>query len=92
MPPGFSGLDFYYILPELILTGGALVLLVAEALTPRRQGMPMWLALATVVATAVSLLSFWGRRRHGVTRVARHLMGLRSSSSSSSSWRPPSRS
>ena len=56
MPPGFSGLDFYYILPELILTGGAIVLLVAEALTPRRQGMPMWLALATVVATAVSLL------------------------------------
>ena len=60
MPPGFSGLDFYYILPELILTGGAIVLLAAEALTPRHQGMPMWLALATLVATAVSLLSFWG--------------------------------
>ena len=24
MPAGFSGLDFYYILPELVLTGGHL--------------------------------------------------------------------
>ena len=27
MPAGFSALDFYYILPELLLTGGAMVVL-----------------------------------------------------------------
>ena len=61
MPEGFSGLDFYYILPELILTGGALILLVTELLTSnQRQGVLMWVALATVTATATSLLSFSG--------------------------------
>ena len=61
MPEGFSGLDFYYILPELILTGGAILLLMTEVLTPRhRQGLLMWVALATVAATATSLLAFWG--------------------------------
>ena len=61
MPEGFSGLDFYYILPELILTGGALLLLMTEVLGPRhRQGLLMWVALATVAATATSLLAFWG--------------------------------
>ncbi len=61
MPEGFSGLDFYYILPELILTGGALILLVTELLTSnQRQGVLMWVALATITATATSLLSFSG--------------------------------
>jgi len=35
MPPGIFASDFRNILPELVLTGGALVLLVADVLLPR---------------------------------------------------------
>src|SRR5689334_16417261 len=35
MPPGVSTSDFYYILPELVLTAGALVVLVADVLLAR---------------------------------------------------------
>ena len=39
MPPGYSAQDFYYLLPELVLTGGALLLLLLDLVTPRhRQG------------------------------------------------------
>ena len=34
MPPGLSTSDFYYILPELVLTGGALLVLIADVLLP----------------------------------------------------------
>ena len=37
MPPGISLSDFYYILPELVLTGGALLVLIADVLLPRRS-------------------------------------------------------
>ena len=37
MPPGLSTRDFYYILPELVLTGGALLVLVADVLLPKRS-------------------------------------------------------
>ena len=33
MPAGFSALDFYYILPELLLTGGAMVVLLLAVVT-----------------------------------------------------------
>ena len=60
MPPGISTSDFYYILPELVLTGGALVLLVVDVLWPKKgAGVP--LAVVTLLAlgaTAVSLLPF----------------------------------
>ena len=36
MPPGFSAADFYYLLPELIVTLGAIVVLVADVFLPRR--------------------------------------------------------
>ena len=35
MPPGISASDFYYILPELVLTAGALLVLIADVLLPR---------------------------------------------------------
>ena len=35
MPPGISSSDFYYILPELVLTAGALLVLIADVLLPR---------------------------------------------------------
>ncbi len=55
MPPGFSSADFYYLLPELVLTGGALLLLVVDVLLPRRSGLLMWLSLGTLGAAAVML-------------------------------------
>ena len=59
MPAGFSAQDFYYILPELVLTGGALLLLAADLLTPRaHQRVLGWCALGVVIATAVALLPF----------------------------------
>ena len=56
MPPGFSAIDFYYLLPELVLIGAALVLLVADMVVPReRQGWLAGLALAGIGATALAL-------------------------------------
>ena len=58
MPPGVPPTrDFFYILPELVLAGGALVLLVADVLVPRsRQGILAVVALVALGATAVALL------------------------------------
>jgi len=57
MPPGFTALDFSYILPEVILTLGALLLLIADLLTPReRQGWLAGLAVGVLGATALALL------------------------------------
>src|SRR5262245_10891482 len=58
MPAGLSTSDFYYILPELVLTGGALLLLVADVLLPRRSPLLMWVSVAVLGATAVALLPF----------------------------------
>jgi NADH-quinone oxidoreductase subunit N len=61
MPFGFSPADFYYILPEIIVAGGAIVLLVTDLLTRRRQpGLITWLAIAVLAASAVALLPFAG--------------------------------
>jgi len=58
MPAGLSTSDFYYILPELVLTGGALLLLVVDVLLPRGSRLLTWVAVAVLVATAVSLAPF----------------------------------
>jgi NADH-quinone oxidoreductase subunit N len=59
MPPGISADDFYYILPELVLTGGALLLLIADVLLPRSKRAALaWVTLAVLGATAVSLVPF----------------------------------
>jgi NADH-quinone oxidoreductase subunit N len=60
MPAGIAASDFYYILPELVLTVGALVLLVADVLLPRGSKTLTWVAVAALVATLVSLLPFRG--------------------------------
>ena len=60
MPAGFSSLDFYYILPELVLTGGAMLLLVLAVLVPRRDGLLLWTALAIVTVTLVLVVEFFG--------------------------------
>jgi len=60
MPAGLSTSDFYYILPELVLTAGALVLLVADVLMPKRGGgAPLaGVTLLALGATALSLIPF----------------------------------
>ncbi|HEX3529630.1 MAG TPA: NADH-quinone oxidoreductase subunit N, partial [Thermoanaerobaculia bacterium] len=59
MPPGVSLSDFYYILPELVLTGGALLVLVADVLLPKaRRAALAWVTLLALGATAVALVPF----------------------------------
>jgi len=56
MPAGFSLQTFAYLLPELVLTGGALLVLIADVLTPReKQGWLIGLALAVLAATGLAL-------------------------------------
>ena len=60
MPPGFSAADFYYILPELVLAGGALVVLLLSVVTPRRDSLLLGVSLATVGAALFGVASFAG--------------------------------
>jgi len=58
MPAWFSFNDLYYLLPELVLAGSALVLLVATALTPRsRQAWLSWLGIGALVASALAMIA-----------------------------------
>ena len=59
MPAGFSMQDFQYILPEIVLTAGALLLLIVDLFTSRQhQRVLGWCALAVLGATALTLLQF----------------------------------
>jgi NADH-quinone oxidoreductase subunit N len=58
MPPGLSASDFYYILPELVLTSGALVVLIADVLLPRGSKALAWVTLLVIGATLASLAPF----------------------------------
>ena len=59
MPAGLSASDFYYILPELVLTGGALLVLVADVLLPKRSHVALaWVTLAVIAATFAALIPF----------------------------------
>ena len=58
MPAGVSLSDFYYILPEIVLTVGALVLLVVDVLLPRGSRALTWVTMAVLLATALSLVPF----------------------------------
>ena len=72
MPAGISLSDFYYILPELVLTAGALILLVADVLMPRRPAALAGVAVAALLATVVAVLQFRGVRvevAHGLMAV-----------------------
>ena len=51
MPSGVSLSDFYYILPELILTTGALLVLVADVLLPRGSKALVWATVGVLAAT-----------------------------------------
>jgi NADH-quinone oxidoreductase subunit N len=75
MPPGISTSDFYYILPELVLTAGALLVLIADVALPRSsRGMLSWITMAVIAATLVSLTPFIDTRvevAHGLIAVDR---------------------
>jgi NADH-quinone oxidoreductase subunit N len=61
VPPGISTSDFYYILPELVLTGGALLLLIVDVLLPKARGgaAPLaWVTILVLGATAIALAPF----------------------------------
>jgi NADH-quinone oxidoreductase subunit N len=60
LPAGVSSSDFYYILPELVLTAGALIVLVADVLMPRRHEVLAGVTIAALVATLVAVLQFRG--------------------------------
>ncbi len=73
MPAGVSLSDFYYILPELVLTGGALLVLIADVLLPKgSRGALAWVTLLALAATAASLMPFGSTRvevAHGLLAV-----------------------
>ena len=57
VPAGINLSDFYYLLPEIVLTVGALLLLLADLLVPRdKQSILAWVTLAVLAATAVALI------------------------------------
>ena len=58
MPPGIALSDFYYILPEIVLTAGALIVLIADVLLPRGSRFLVWVTMAALAATFVSLVPF----------------------------------
>jgi NADH-quinone oxidoreductase subunit N len=59
MPPGISASDFYYILPEIVLTAGALLVLVVDVILPQpKRGALAWVSLGVLAATFYSLLPF----------------------------------
>ena len=60
MPAGVSLSDFYYLLPEILLTAGSLMVLVADVLLPRGHRLLNWLTLLVLGITAAALLPFTG--------------------------------
>ena len=60
MPAGFTAADFYYLLPEILLTAGALLVLAVDLLAPRRDSAVVGTALAVLVASGVAVLAFAG--------------------------------
>jgi NADH-quinone oxidoreductase subunit N len=56
MPAGFSPSDFAALMPELVLTGVALIVLLADAFIPKaRHGVIAWISLAGLALTAAAL-------------------------------------
>src|SRR6267154_337363 len=74
MPAGLSTSDFYYILPELVLTAGALIVLIADVLLPRGSRALAVVTLLAIGATLASLVPFTGTHvevAHGLLAVDR---------------------
>jgi NADH-quinone oxidoreductase subunit N len=63
MPAGVSVRDFWFILPELVLTGGALLVLIVDVLAPRNGRVLAWATLLVIGATMAALLPFGATHR-----------------------------
>ncbi len=58
MPAGLTPYDFYLLLPETVLTVGAMLVLLADAFVPKaRQAWVLWLAVAVLVVTAGAVVA-----------------------------------
>jgi NADH-quinone oxidoreductase subunit N len=55
MPAGLSYLDFYYLLPEIVLTLGSMLVLMADIYMPRNRGGLTGLSIGVLAATALSI-------------------------------------
>ena len=79
MPPGISTSDFYYILPELVLTAGSLLVLVVDVLLLKRTrhatgAILGWVSMGVLAATFVALAPFTATQvevAHGLIAVDR---------------------
>ena len=60
MPVGFTAADFYYILPEIVLTTGALLVLLVDLIFRDRDDLTFPATLATLAVTAFVLFRFVG--------------------------------
>ena len=60
MPAGFSLADFYYILPELLLAGGAMLVLLLAVVTPKNDSLLLGVSMVTVGGTLLAVWSFVG--------------------------------
>jgi NADH-quinone oxidoreductase subunit N len=57
MPPGYSSADFYYLLPELVLTGGALLVIVLDVLLPNAWDRALaWVAVLVIAASGAAVV------------------------------------
>jgi NADH-quinone oxidoreductase subunit N len=57
MPPGYTSADFYYLLPELVLTGGALLLIVLDVVLPRAWDRALaWIAVLALAASGAAVI------------------------------------
>jgi NADH-quinone oxidoreductase subunit N len=56
MPPGYSSADFYYLLPEIVLTSGALLVLILDVVLAGvwRRGLS-WFTVAVLVGSTLAL-------------------------------------
>jgi NADH-quinone oxidoreductase subunit N len=73
MPAGYSLSDFYHLLPEIVLTGGSLVLLGADAMMRgSHRRLLAAIALLTLAATGAALVPLAGAN----TTVARGLLSI----------------
>ena len=60
MPAGLTASDFYYILPEIVLAIGSLLVLLVSFVLPKFEEFPLYVSLVTLSVTSVILLSFAG--------------------------------
>ncbi len=73
LPPGVSALDFFYIIPEIVLAIGAMVVLLADLYVPREQrGKMISLSVGVVAVTAFSVVMIGNPD----TTIARGLMSI----------------